>query len=33
MTAEIKKNNDMANVAPGSYESNLKTKKQEPSYR
>lgn len=30
MTAEIKKNKELSNVAPGTYESTMKTKKQEP---
>ena len=30
MTAEAKKNKDMANVAPGTYESNTYDKRKEP---
>ena len=32
MTAEAKKNKDMANVAPGTYDSNLHDKKKDPQW-
>ena len=32
MTAEIKKNLDMANVSPNTYDRNLKDKKNEPHW-